>query len=270
MEPTRIDSLQPADYNPRKMSAKDAAALRKTIDELGDLSGIIKNIATGNLVGGHQRIAVMKKIGNAEIIISWRASEQPGPAGTTAHGYVIHPVTTERFSYREVNWPADATDVNGKPYSSKERVANIAANNISGDWDREKLAHVDYELSLLENSDDLLAMTNQSDKELEKLMESIGVMPDGEEQPDEQGASPKEGDKREIRATREQWETIDEALDYIKANVPIPSEDNGTKNGSALYYMSRVFLEGIHRAAEQAAPRPAPGDPNALDSIPTA
>jgi hypothetical protein len=257
MEPTRISSLKPADYNPRKMSRKDAKALRRTIDELGDLSGIIKNVATSNLVGGHQRIKIFTDIGDAEIIITERMSDRPGPAGTTAHGYIIHPTTGEKFAYREVHWPLDSTDSNGQQYSSKEKVANVAANNISGDWDMDKLSKIAYDLQQLDNFDDLNMMSNFDDKDLDKLNDLSGFSPDGEEQPDEIGPDPKEADSRSIKATKEQWETIDEALEYIKSKVPIPSEDNGTKNGSALYYMSRVFLEGVHAAAEtEADPKP--------------
>jgi hypothetical protein len=237
-----IGDLQAASYNPRKMSEHDVKALRRSIDELGDLGGIIKNIQTGNLVGGHQRIEVMKQVGNAEIVYTWHTSETPGPSGTTALGYILHPTTGERFSYREVSWPLE-----------REKVANIAANRISGDWDLEALAQVNYDLSQLPNADDLLATTGQSQREIEKLLASVGVEPNGEEQPDELGADPKDEDGRRISATNEQWEMIDEAVEYIKARVPIPSEDNGSKYGSALYYMSRVFLEGVHQQAEQKA-----------------
>lgn len=45
-----------ADYNPRKISDKNAKALRKSLKTFGLVEPLIWNKKTGNLVGGHQRL----------------------------------------------------------------------------------------------------------------------------------------------------------------------------------------------------------------------
>lgn len=53
-----ISNLNPAPYNPRKITDKKLAMLQKSMAEFGDLSGIVCNTRTGHLVGGHQRLKV--------------------------------------------------------------------------------------------------------------------------------------------------------------------------------------------------------------------
>ena len=58
---TTIQDLNPANYNPRKISPEGLARLGKALEELGDLSGIVKNIRTGNQVTAHQRLKIIPK-----------------------------------------------------------------------------------------------------------------------------------------------------------------------------------------------------------------
>lgn len=51
----QVKDLKPAGYNPRKISKEKLAALKKSLEEFGDLSGIVFNIRTQTLIGGHQR-----------------------------------------------------------------------------------------------------------------------------------------------------------------------------------------------------------------------
>lgn len=143
-----IKSLKPADYNPRKISDKQLELLDKSIKEFGDLSGIVFNVATNKLVGGHQRI----KSFNQESIIQKEPFQDE--TGTTALGYVI---TSEgKFSYREVNWT-----------EQKEKAANISANKNGGEWDFTKLK------DLIEELDDGqfdLELTGFDTQEIENLM----------------------------------------------------------------------------------------------------
>lgn len=64
--------------------------------------------------------------------------------------------------------------------------ANVAANRISGEFDLDLLAQVDYELAQLENGEELLALSGQSDDEIKKLLASVGV--GDEEQAEEHGS----------------------------------------------------------------------------------
>lgn len=118
-KPLSIADLKAAPYNPRKISEEAIAGLKVSLAQFGDLSGLTWNKRSGNLVAGHQRLRALK--------------EQHGDALKIEGGEVVTP-SGERFKVRVVDWP-----------DSKERLANIAANNphIAGDFtdDVEDLIH---------------------------------------------------------------------------------------------------------------------------------
>ena len=118
----KISDLKPAKYNPRKMSTAKLDALKKSMKKFGDLSGIVFNIQTGNLIGGHQRVKV---INSKCKIIDGKIKTSMGV-----------------FSYREVNWP-----------EAKEIAANLAANKISGEFDTKLLGDLFTELDDLPDFD---------------------------------------------------------------------------------------------------------------------
>lgn len=51
-----VADLMPSSYNPRTITDEKLMMLGKAMQEFGDLSGIVFNIRTGQLIGGHQRI----------------------------------------------------------------------------------------------------------------------------------------------------------------------------------------------------------------------
>lgn len=66
----RVDEIQPASYNPRialKEGDKNYEKLKRSIEEFGYVEPIIINEQTGNVVGGHQRLTVLKDLGVEEI-----------------------------------------------------------------------------------------------------------------------------------------------------------------------------------------------------------
>src|SRR5690554_1004547 len=66
----KIDKLNPATYNPRKeLKAGDAEyeKLKRSILEFGYVEPVIWNKKTGNVVGGHQRLTVLKDLGHTEV-----------------------------------------------------------------------------------------------------------------------------------------------------------------------------------------------------------
>ena len=66
----KIDDLKPADYNPRKNlkpGDKEYEKLKKSIKEFGYVEPVIYNKRTGIVVGGHQRLKVLKDLGYEEI-----------------------------------------------------------------------------------------------------------------------------------------------------------------------------------------------------------
>lgn len=65
-----LDQLTPADYNPRKMTAKAVAKLRKSLETFGLVEPLVWNESTGRVVGGHQRLAILKTMNVAEVPVS--------------------------------------------------------------------------------------------------------------------------------------------------------------------------------------------------------
>lgn len=61
-----IKELNPAPYNPRvqfEPGMPEWEQLKRSIEELGNVEPIVWNKRTGNVVGGHQRLAVLKSMG---------------------------------------------------------------------------------------------------------------------------------------------------------------------------------------------------------------
>jgi hypothetical protein len=143
-----ISDLNPAPYNPRKITEKKLDALGKSMKEYGDLSGIVYNTRTGVLIGGHQRVKHLDP--------TWRITkrEHSDSLGTVALGEIETPFGT--WAYREVNWP-----------ESKEKSANIAANQHAGYFDIPKLRDLLVEIDADLIDTDLLGF---DEKELADLM----------------------------------------------------------------------------------------------------
>ncbi len=68
-----ITKINPVDYNPRKdlqPGDSEYEKLKKSLAEFGCVEPLIWNEATGNLVGGHQRLKVLKEMGRKEVEVS--------------------------------------------------------------------------------------------------------------------------------------------------------------------------------------------------------
>lgn len=103
IEKMKLSDLKAADYNPRvdlKPGMQEYEKLKQSILEFGFVDPPIYNIQTGNLVGGHQRVAVAKELG-----------------------------LFNEIEVSVVDLPLD-----------KEKALNVALNKISGRWDEEKLS----------------------------------------------------------------------------------------------------------------------------------
>lgn len=99
----KLSDLKPADYNPRvnlEPGMDEYEKLKQSILEFGFIDPPIFNKRTGNLVGGHQRVAVAKDSG-----------------------------LCEEIEVSIVDLPLE-----------KEKSLNVALNKISGRWDDDKLA----------------------------------------------------------------------------------------------------------------------------------
>lgn len=103
IEIMKLADLKPADYNPRielTPGMDEYEKLKQSITEFGFIDPPIFNKRTGNLVGGHQRVAVAKDLG-----------------------------LCEEIEVSVVDLPL-----------YKEKALNVALNKISGYWDEEKLS----------------------------------------------------------------------------------------------------------------------------------
>ncbi|HBJ75252.1 MAG TPA: hypothetical protein DDY86_07055 [Syntrophaceae bacterium] len=151
MKKSRVKDLKPAPYNPRTITEEKLAALGKSMREFGDLSGVVMNIQTGNLVGGHQRMK--------HFDASWPIKKRPhkDAIGTVSLGEIETPFGV--WSYREVDWP-----------DHKEKAANIAANKHGGGWDNDKLAQLLEEIKV---SDIDLDLTGFDACETDQLLKDI-------------------------------------------------------------------------------------------------
>jgi hypothetical protein len=221
----KVSDLKKAEWNPRRISEFDFKNLVQSMQTFGDLSGIVKNIETGNLVGGHQRLEAFKRLGAENIHIVQHMSDGPTPVGTLAYGYVIN-ADGEQFAYREVMWD-----------EQKEKAANIAANRIQGEFDLDQLAQINYELR--ETNPDLLALTGQTDEELDQLYKMVAGepdvnLPDGEKPGFQQLT---------FTLTDEQVLLVSEALAYMKKHKSFDGSQNENSNGNALAEVAREFLD---------------------------
>lgn len=170
MSKKEIAHLKPAEYNPRKISKKQLESLKSAMSAFGDLSGIVVNARSGQVVGGHQRL---KNLEPGWQIISKPATDD---TGTIELGYIETP--WGKISYRLVDWPLE-----------KEKAANLAANKHGGDWDMPKLNLViedlkaaDFDLSLtgfdpdeFKFGDDDLSDIDDAEKGLDGLKYQVVV-----------------------------------------------------------------------------------------------
>ena len=119
----------------------------------------------------------------------------------------------------------------------KEKAANIAANRIQGEFDLDQLAQINYELK--EVNPDLLTLTGQTDEEISQLINMVAGEPNVD-LPD--------GDKpgfQQVTFTLadEQAETLEQALQFIKEHKNFEGLPNENRNGNALYFVAKEFLD---------------------------
>lgn len=218
METESLDNLNLNPNNPRTISDTDFANLQQSIKEFGDLSGIIFNIRTQRLVGGHQRREAFAHLGADQINITQRFPE-PTSVGTVALGHVFY--NGEQYSYRAVDWP-----------ESKELAANIAANRITGEWDLEKLGEMDQ--WLLDNDPDMLTKTGQSQSEIDKLLGN---------EPPAPAADPTEPQRLSFKLSAAQHTMIDQLIQQVKHDHNIQNPANDDADGNALAFICKTYLD---------------------------
>ena len=104
----QLTDLKPAPYNPRKVDDQALAGLARSIEEFGDISGIVWNRRTGHLVTGHQRLAALRA----------EHGDRLSVRGSDADGWALVVPGGEVIPIRIVDWD-----------ENRERAANVTANN---------------------------------------------------------------------------------------------------------------------------------------------
>lgn len=120
----KTKSLKEFKKNPRRITDARLEDLKKWLAELGDISGVVHNERTNEIISGNQRTKIFK-LEDCEIIIT-ENYKKPTATGTTALGYILY--NGEKFNYRRVRWTAKQSEK-----------ANIISNKAGGEWDQEKL-----------------------------------------------------------------------------------------------------------------------------------
>ena len=112
--------------NPRQITEKQFNDLDEWLSELGDLSGIVHDLNSDEVIGGNQRSRVFD-INKCEIVLTDEL-EEPDEQGTVAHGYVIW--KGKKYAYRQVRWDDKQCEK-----------ANIVSNKGGGSMDFDILAN---------------------------------------------------------------------------------------------------------------------------------
>jgi len=120
--------MKPFSANPRKITQRALTRLRSSLQEVGDLGGIVYDETSGQICGGHQRLRAMFgeqagefSVTDADIEIV-KVYETPTPQGTTAEGFITW--QGGRYSFRRVQWDEPTF-----------RRANFIANTSAGEMD---------------------------------------------------------------------------------------------------------------------------------------
>jgi hypothetical protein len=125
--PQRIDKSRKYTANPRQITGEQFELLKKHLETLGDLSGVVYCTKNKAYLGGNMRSEIMD---GCEIEVVERF-DQPTPQKTLAHGFITY--GGEKFAYREV------------AFTKREfKQACIVANSSGGSWDWDVLANGEW------------------------------------------------------------------------------------------------------------------------------
>lgn len=79
VERRKLTDLVKANWNPRKITTEQQAALQRSLTEFGTVEPIVINRVTGNVVGGHQRLDALLANGETEtdiLVGEWSAEQE--------------------------------------------------------------------------------------------------------------------------------------------------------------------------------------------------
>lgn len=160
--PKSITDLSANPKNPRKpwRDEQQKESFLHSLQSFGDLSGIVYNLTTKQLVGGHKRIEEFKADGAAAKLVVTERLPKPDAAGTVAYGHVAMS-NGVRFSYREVRWD-----------QPKESAANLAANKWGAEWDMPAVAEM-----FMDVPEEWQGFTGFGEEEIASLLGGFDITP---------------------------------------------------------------------------------------------
>ena len=192
--------------NPRQITQKEFQDLAYSLRKFGDLSGIVHDLNSDEIIGGNQRITIFG-MSQDSIVIEERM-DPPDEQGTVARGYFLW--EGHKYTYREVRW---------SPEYCEE--ANIRANKAGGTWD----------FDILANQFDLPDLLKWGFKEQEFQIQDVNL----NYQPDE---SDTKGLKQyAVLLTPEQLEVVTQCVDKLIEDGKGSDPTNPSKPGNALYWI---------------------------------
>lgn len=204
--------------NPRKITQTQLDQLKANIQELGDLSGIVHDLNTDEIISGNQRSRVID-INKCEVVLT-ETYDEPNAQGTVAWGYVIF--EGQKLNYRQVRWD-----------DRQREKANITANALGGDWD--------YDILKMDFDNDDLVNWGIDEEVLSKVItqDDYGdtfTLPSGDKEPFQQMS---------FTLSDDQAELIKSCLKNIKSTDCFKEMDfkNNNNNGNAIYLICKQWEE---------------------------
>lgn len=126
LEKISLVDLNPAEYNPRKISDQELLKLENSINEFGLVDPIIINLKNNKIIGGHQRYEALYN--------KYTADNDFQPE-------------LNLIRLGDIGWVFEDTELKISS-EAQEKALNLALNKISGEWDTVKLQPLLEELSL--------------------------------------------------------------------------------------------------------------------------
>ena len=150
LETIPITSIIPAEYNPRKISDTEYEKLANSINEFGFVDPIIINLNNNHIIGGHQRYTVLL--------------DQYIQKGENSELNLIR--------LGDIGWifPETELTIHDEDY---EKALNIALNQISGEWDLDKLEEIFTELTINGFDTELTGFNSLDLEDLDIHLETI-------------------------------------------------------------------------------------------------
>lgn len=140
----RLGDLTGADYNPRVLPPSERESLRRSLTQFGFVQPVIARQENKLLIGGHQRVTVLR-----EILL------ESGMSQAEVDAYGIPAVLLAGLD------------------DAKTKALNLALNRISGEWDYTKLASVMESLDALPE----IELTGFTEFEIGDVLAAIGTLP---------------------------------------------------------------------------------------------